>query len=578
MRIAGSEQAANPLYLRALLTELRVFGRHEQLDERIDHYLAATAVDALYQRILERYEHDYDPENIGLVRDAMSFLWASRRGLSEAELLDLLGHDGQPLPQAYWLALYLAAEESLMNRGGLIGFSHDYLRRAVVIRYLDCTESRHAAHFRLAHYFAARETGLRVLEELPWQLVQAEDWETLRTLLTNPAFMQAHFNLNSTEYGFFVLTLLDRTGIDAPSLYTRFLREPKSFPLPTLKIVHTILRLTGALDLAETLSGDVVQIAEDLGDPKALANALLMEIGSRKARGTYDYAVLLDRAESNFNNLSDRAELARCLAHRADYEKYHRHDLRAGIAFHQQEERILRELQKLDSLVVCLNNQASTYGRLQEPEKQLALRLETERVARALGDVDLIAMSEANLGMLYLQAAAIQRRCLKQAVSDENLNDAERFLVRLGRLSDNERKGWRLLRSAESRYRVLWKPHSLAGVLRRQIETIHILLLESVIFQEVDIVETAVAIAGPKIDEAYELYLQFGESRRNEVEHLANLRQWMAACLDESRTAQFLTELVSARWQDLPIGETTAGTIQPHDREFAQFILDEEGR
>ena len=36
--VASSEQAANPLFLRALLEELRVFGTHERLDERIDYY------------------------------------------------------------------------------------------------------------------------------------------------------------------------------------------------------------------------------------------------------------------------------------------------------------------------------------------------------------------------------------------------------------------------------------------------------------------------------------------------------------------------------------------------------------
>ena len=72
----------------------------------------------------------------GLVRDAMSLIWAARRGLSEAELLDLLGADGEPLPAAYWSPLSLAAEQSLVSRSGLIGFFHDYVRRAVEGRYL----------------------------------------------------------------------------------------------------------------------------------------------------------------------------------------------------------------------------------------------------------------------------------------------------------------------------------------------------------------------------------------------------------------------------------------------------------
>ena len=49
-------------------------------------------------------------ERPGLVRDAMTFIWAARRGLAETELLDLLGKDGEPLPGAYWVPFHLAAE------------------------------------------------------------------------------------------------------------------------------------------------------------------------------------------------------------------------------------------------------------------------------------------------------------------------------------------------------------------------------------------------------------------------------------------------------------------------------------
>ena len=120
-RIAVARQTANPLYLRLLLDELRLWGEHQTLDARIDHYLAAPTITHLYARILHRYEADYERDRPGLVREAFTLLWAARWGLSEAELLELLGSDG-PLPRAYWSPLYLAAEHSLVSRTGLIGF------------------------------------------------------------------------------------------------------------------------------------------------------------------------------------------------------------------------------------------------------------------------------------------------------------------------------------------------------------------------------------------------------------------------------------------------------------------------
>jgi tetratricopeptide (TPR) repeat protein len=184
-RIAAASQSSNPLFLRALLDELRVYGDHHTLGLRIDHYLAAETVNALYGRILERYEQDYEMERPGLVRDAMSLLWASRRGLTESELLDLLGSDGKPLPRALMSPLFLAAEESLVSKSGLLNFFHDFLRQAVEDRYLPGSEQKRACHLRLAEYFGGRDLDDRKADELPWQLSNAEELERLKDCLTD---------------------------------------------------------------------------------------------------------------------------------------------------------------------------------------------------------------------------------------------------------------------------------------------------------------------------------------------------------------------------------------------------------
>ena len=42
----------NPLFLRTLLEEMRVFGIHEQLRQKLEHYLASETVDDLFERVL----------------------------------------------------------------------------------------------------------------------------------------------------------------------------------------------------------------------------------------------------------------------------------------------------------------------------------------------------------------------------------------------------------------------------------------------------------------------------------------------------------------------------------------------
>jgi hypothetical protein len=118
-RIASAPQSANPLYLRVLLDELRLFGEHERLEERINYYLETTSPDELYEKVIIRWENDYEGDS-DLVGDTLSLLWAARRGLTESELLHALGTSGRPLPRAVWSPLFLAMSDSLVSRQGLL--------------------------------------------------------------------------------------------------------------------------------------------------------------------------------------------------------------------------------------------------------------------------------------------------------------------------------------------------------------------------------------------------------------------------------------------------------------------------
>ncbi len=140
-RIAATPNTHSPLFLRTVLEELRVFGVFEQLDERIDYFLSASDLDDLFHRVLERMEEDYDQE---LVQQTMMYVWASRSGLTESELQDLLnleppleGMSGRKFTRLDLSAFLMALDYHLMRSAGLLNFFHAYLRRAVETRYLE---------------------------------------------------------------------------------------------------------------------------------------------------------------------------------------------------------------------------------------------------------------------------------------------------------------------------------------------------------------------------------------------------------------------------------------------------------
>jgi WD40 repeat protein len=193
----------NPLYLLVALEELRGFGSHERLTERIRRLpRQGDTVTALFQQVLERLEQEFGP---ALVARVLGLLAVARRGLSERELLgltaDLAGADDL-FPVLRQLRPYL------LSRGGLLDFYHRNLFKAVRERYFATPEKQEAAHARLADYFhgqpfraapspprgaggARGQPNVRKVDELPWQRLQARQWQECERLLTELDFLEA---------------------------------------------------------------------------------------------------------------------------------------------------------------------------------------------------------------------------------------------------------------------------------------------------------------------------------------------------------------------------------------------------
>jgi nephrocystin-3 len=223
--------STNPLFLRTLAEELRLFGVHEQLRERLDYYLTSQTVDDLFERVLERVEQGCGTKQ---VRKAMEGIWASRAGLSEQEIQGFAN-----LKPAEWAPIRHALDDSLLESGGRITFAHDYMRLAVSDRYLagnntlpdegqspEALKLRRKAHIELAKWFdtrleeeqkrgkgtkgkasksrktsapTSRPADARSAEEVPWQYQQARDWRSLKAYLTRRDMFEAVYAYRSEE-------------------------------------------------------------------------------------------------------------------------------------------------------------------------------------------------------------------------------------------------------------------------------------------------------------------------------------------------------------------------------------------
>lgn len=188
----------NPLYLFIACEELRVFGAFAKVTDRIASL--ANTVSELLEQVLERLEHHHGRR---LVQSAVSLLACCRSGLSEAEMLELLGME-VPLPRVAWLRLYRNLQFCLRPPGetgeGTLAFFHEQVAVAVHQRYLHSDDLQRAEHHRLAGYFRRKtdpvrdETWMgkysRGLDVLPFHLIKAELWPELCKLLTDVRFLE----------------------------------------------------------------------------------------------------------------------------------------------------------------------------------------------------------------------------------------------------------------------------------------------------------------------------------------------------------------------------------------------------
>lgn len=443
-RITSANQTESPLFLRALLDELRVFGIHEQLDSRIDHYLTARNASDLYALVLERLEGDFERERPGLVKDAMTLLWAARRGLTESELLELLGSPENPLPRSIWSPLYLALQESLVSRTGLLSFFHEYLRNAVRSRYLPDENMEQKAHLHLADYFVAQEPNTRRVDELPWQLEQAREWERLHTLLSDLSFLHEIRKAapdESRRYWTLANTHGPFTIIQA---YAPVLDTPEQYPYVDVAELASLLFETGhprhALRLGEYLLqrcekdwgyGDTLDVYDRIssflyqfGDlDKSLYYLKRIEglcrQGNRPqekiflASSLHNQGVLLSKGGDPAGALklfAESTEIYRELKYPEDLRRnlgsegvarWRIGDLVGAMECYHQEERILRTYGASNALQNCLGNQALVLRDLGRLGEALALHTKEEQICRDLGNLAALQASLSNQVILH---------------------------------------------------------------------------------------------------------------------------------------------------------------------------------
>jgi nephrocystin-3 len=290
--LRAAPAAGNPLFLRTVLDNLRQFGDHFALEARMAASLSAPSLPELFSRVLGQWEDDFggEVECPDLVRETFCLIACSREGLTESELLDLLGRNGQPLPHRSWIAFHLAAEGALSMRGGLLAIGHEHMRAAVQERWLNDESNTLEYRRRLAEFFEKSVgPGERQVLELPWLLRHIADRESLRACLLNidrlPAFVE--FSESALISHWIWLDELANADDLYMEAYSRWLpeacgRQNDFVLIRTIRLLTRFLSdISGPSGVDEMLLRDALALVEHkIGIDNELGVGILNDLGS----------------------------------------------------------------------------------------------------------------------------------------------------------------------------------------------------------------------------------------------------------------------------------------------------------
>ncbi|MEK6409089.1 MAG: AAA family ATPase [Acidobacteriota bacterium] len=205
------EQGGMPLYLKLAFEEARRWKSYSPIAD------LAGDIPGIIRQLFERLSLDANHGKV-VVSRSLGYLAASKNGLTEDELLDVLSRDEEVLgdfksrakhtppeerlPIVVWSRLYFDLEPYLAERSAdgasLMSFYHRQLREVVEETFL-AGNDKGARHSSLAEYFASQELfekekktpNIRKLSELPYQQTYGEKWDELHATLTDFDFLEA---------------------------------------------------------------------------------------------------------------------------------------------------------------------------------------------------------------------------------------------------------------------------------------------------------------------------------------------------------------------------------------------------
>ncbi|MFO1042373.1 MAG: tetratricopeptide repeat protein [Planctomycetaceae bacterium] len=528
------DERRSPLYLKILFEEAR---RWRSFD---DPPQPGGSVSELLEQFFDRLSLATNHGPL-LVRRALGYIAAARRGLSETEILEVLFADPDykkqldeasernkhalstvppRIPIAIWSRLRCDLAPYLTERsapgGNVLTLYHRQLAQWGKAHFVDGCQWN--PHERLADYLATQAMTDRQVDELPWQLCEAQLWQRLYDFLAEVPYFLAVWKANEFDLKRYWTLIESHSNLRLVQAYHPVIVAPAQHGAAVWALA-ILMGDKGHRTETLLLREWQVEHYREIDDPRTLARCLIALGDSLQARGDYERAHdLYDEAEQICQRLGDRDELATCLGSQAllrqaqgeldaamnllhrqteiccelptkrslQYNLGHK----AGICFLQgkfqealtfaiEQEQAALELGNIEVVAAALGYQSKVFEALNQPENAVRLCRERQRLWRELGNPEMLAMAMCDQALidqmggnlhsalsLYQQARVLTRGLPDTSVYHNAFNNEAVLRESLGDYS----AAMTLYRESEDKSRKFGMRAQLARTLSNQVD------------------------------------------------------------------------------------------------------------
>jgi len=191
-----------PLYLIAILEELRITGRYETINQQILDYLGANSLSKLLERIVQRLIIDSSqPQSVLTILTVLSL---SRKGITLSDLKEFLITQNQDWVDNVWWPAYLSLQSFIIEYNGKIQIISDDLKSAIDNCALDHGFDQIEIATSLKNFWLTRNT-VSTIEEYPWLCVKLTCPEELVSFFKSQKDL---WSLNWEQYKYELLSYL----------------------------------------------------------------------------------------------------------------------------------------------------------------------------------------------------------------------------------------------------------------------------------------------------------------------------------------------------------------------------------